>query len=124
MRNFMLAVSVIAVGFLASRPVDSHASAADAVTIRVSSMQPDQPVQFSARYFGGGNQTSGQKDSVTAPFDVVIPGDEAYALFRQTGGSGTMRVEVSTKYGRGMTGNPIAMIVVTHDKLGVTGFNR
>jgi hypothetical protein len=124
MRNVMLAVSTIAVGLLASTPVDSHASAADAVIIHVSSMQPSQPVRFSARYFGGGNQTSGQKDSVTAPFDVVIPGDEAYALFRQTGGSGTMRIDVRTKYGRGMTANPIAMVVVTHDKLGVTGFNH
>ena len=125
MRRFVIAASAIAIALLALAHSDSVARPASRVTIHVSSTQADKPVEFGVRYFGGSDEPGGRKDHLSAPFDVVIRGDEAYALFRQTGGTGTMRLDVRKgPSGAASAMGPIGMVIVTPEKLGVAGFER
>lgn len=125
MRRLVIAASAIAVISLVVAHSDSVARSASSVTIHVSSTQPDKPVEFGVRYFGGKGEPVGMKDHLTTPFDVVVPGDEAYALFRQTGGAGVMRLDVrKDASAAGSAIGPIGMIIVTREGLGVTGFEK
>jgi hypothetical protein len=95
------------------------------VTIHVSSTQADKPVEFAVRYFGGELESGASKDHLSTPFDVTVPGDEAYALFRQTGGAGVMRLDVRKGVAAaGSMAGPIGMIIVTSKRLTVTGFQQ
>lgn len=123
MRRFVISASAVAVALLALAHSDSVARPATSVTIHVTSTQADKPVEFGVRYFGGKGEPGGKKDHLSTPFDVVVRGDEAYALFRQTGGPGIMRLDV--RKGPSAAGSaigPIGMIVVTREGLGVAGF--
>jgi hypothetical protein len=124
MRRFGITVTAVALTLVAIVRGESVAKPADAVTIRVTSAQSDKPVEFAVRYFGADVQSGDARDHVTTPYDITVTGDEAYAIFRQTGGPGAMRIEVRKGNASGTTTGPVSMIVVAHEKLAVTGFQE
>ena len=125
MRRFVIAASAIAATLLVLAHSDSLARPSSSVTIHVTSTQADKPVEFGVRYFGGEHELGGSRDHLSTPFDVVIPGAEAYAIFRQTGGAGTMRLDVrKDASAAGAAIGPIGMIIVTREKLAVAGFEK
>ncbi len=127
MRRPIIIAGALAAVLLVSAMADSRARLDDRVTVHVSSASPGTTVEFDMRYFSFVNEDkqNGAREHLTAPYDVVVPGKEVYALFRQTGGTGTMRVDVRGRHGvAGYATGAISMIVVSDDRLGVTGFEH
>ena len=125
MRRFVITVSVVVVTLLAFGYADSVARPTANVTIHVSSTQAGKPVEFAVRYFGAEWESGASRDHLATPFDITVPGDEAYALFRQTGGSGVMRLDVRNGVASsGSASGPIGMIIVTSKRLSITGFQQ
>ncbi len=125
MRRPIIIAGALAAVLLVSAMADSHARLADNVTVHVSSAAPNTTVEFDMRYFGAGIQDGNHGEHLTTPYDVTVPGKEIYALFRQTGGTGTMRVDVHGHHGvAGSATGAIGMIVMSGDRIGVTGFDH
>ena len=125
MRRFLIAAGAIAATLLALAHSESVARSASSVTIHVTSVQANKPVEFGVRYFGDKGEPGGKKDHLSTPYDVVVRGNEAYALFRQTGGAGTMRLDVRKGPSAAASAiGTIGMVIVTPEKLGVAGFER
>lgn len=123
-RPLMIAGALAAV-LLVSAMADSRARMTDNVTVHVSPAAPNTTVEFDLRYFGAGLGDGHVSDHLTAPYDVTVPGKEVYALFRQTGGTGTMRVVVRGHHGvAGSSTGAIGMIVASGDRIAVTGFEH
>lgn len=126
MRRSVLFVAAVAVSLVALRrsPI-AAAQPAGNITIHVSAAQGNAPVEFAVRYMGAGFEHGDAKDLLKTPYDITVPGDEVYAVLRQTGGTGVMRVEArkgSSLYGS--QAGPVTMVIIDRGKLAVTGFQR
>ncbi len=112
-------VAVLAVARRA--PADAPA----AVTVRVTSVAPGEPIEFAVRAFGAGLRPGPALDRATTPYEFIVRGREAHALVRQVGGRGTMRVELRTGGGQGGSAvGPVSLVIAEGGRVAATGFAR
>ena len=90
-------------------------------TLLVTSVDPEESVTFDAVWKGTSLRNAGKLVGQETPFKIEVPAGAFQGLFRQTGGSGAMRVRLTAQEEKGSgkwwsVGQDASVVVVTADR--------